>query len=213
MRGLYAIIDLDSLQTSKIAPLALATEIVRAHPPILQLRAKSCSASEALAVLRGLVPICRATQTLLVMNDRVDLALLAGVDAVHIGQDDLPISEVRRIAPGLRAGISTHDLDQLERALELRPDYVAYGPVFPTRSKSAPDPVVGVEGLALAAERARAVGCPLVAIGGIDLARAPLIAAHADLGAVISALIPEAGALAEVAPRARVLHAALGGAA
>lgn len=212
MRGLYAIIDLDSLQTSKIAPLALAQEIVRARPPLLQLRAKSASAREALAILRGLLPICQSAGTLLVMNDRADLALLAGADFIHVGQDDLSALDVRRIAPGLRVGVSTHTAGELERALAMRPDYVAYGPVFATRSKAQPDPVVGIEGLAFAAERARAAGCPLVAIGGIDLERAPEVKLHAELGAVISALIPADGGLEGVAERALALHRALGGA-
>jgi thiamine-phosphate pyrophosphorylase len=212
MRGLYAIIDLDRLQASKIAPLELAASVLQARPPLLQLRAKHASARETLSLLRALAPACRAAGSLLVANDRADLALLAGADAVHVGQDDLPIADLRRIAPGVRVGISTHDLGQLVRALAERPDYVAYGPVFPTSSKQDPDRVVGLEGLAQAAAITRAAGCPLVAIGGIDLERAPLVAEHAELGAVIAALVPPDGTLARASERAMNLQRALGGA-
>jgi thiamine-phosphate pyrophosphorylase len=210
MRGLYAIIDVDRLQASKIAPLELAARVLEARPPLLQLRAKRAAARDTLALLRALLPACRGAGSLLVANDRPDLALLSGADAVHVGQEDLPIGDVRRIAPGLRVGISTHDLDQLERALAEQPDYVAYGPVFPTSSKQNPDRVVGLNGLAQAARAARAAGCPLVAIGGIDLERAPCVAEHAALGAVISALVPPDG-LAQVRERSLRLHRALGG--
>jgi thiamine-phosphate pyrophosphorylase len=213
MRGLYAIVDLDSLQAAKIAPIELAQHVLAAHPPLLQLRAKKASARDTLALLAALAPLCRQAGTLLFANDRLDLALLAGCDGVHVGQDDLPVAEVRRIAPELRVGVSTHDPTQLANALSQRPDYVAYGPVFATRSKLKPDPVVGVDGLALAARAARRARIPLVAIGGIDLERAAVIAPHADLGAVISALLP-AGLVesSAVTARAEALHRALGAA-
>lgn len=213
MRGLYAIVDLDALKSAKITALAFAERVLEARPPLLQVRAKTAAARETLELLRRLAPPCRAAGTLLYANDRLDLALLAGADGVHVGQDDLPIADVRRVAPGLRVGVSTHTPEQLARALAEHPDYVAYGPVFATGSKARPDPVVGLDALAAAARAARAAGCPLVAIGGIDLQRAPLVAGHADLGAVISALVPDDDNLERVAERARELHAALGGGA
>jgi thiamine-phosphate pyrophosphorylase len=146
---------------------------------------------------------------LLFANDRPDLALLAGADGVHVGQDDLPLAEVRRLAPGLRVGLSTHDLAQLDAALELAPDYVAFGPVFATRSKARPDPVVGIAGLRAAAARARARGIELVAIGGIDRERAPEITGTGAIAAVIAALIPENGALDAVEQLAGELATAL----
>ncbi len=208
MRGLYPIVDVDSLQTAKIAPLELARAVLGVRPAVLQLRAKTSPAREVLALLRELVPICHAAGTLLVNNDRADLALLAGAGAVHVGQDDLGIEDARRIAPGLRVGVSTHDLAQLERALAHAPDYVAFGPVFATRTKENPDPVVGLDGLARASRAARAAGIPLVAIGGIDASNAAAVAEHADLGAVISALVP---ADRDLDRAARELHRALGG--
>jgi thiamine-phosphate pyrophosphorylase len=103
------------------------------------------------------------------------------------------VNEVRRFARSLRIGVSTHDLAQLDAALSEKPDYVAYGPVFPTSSKEHASPVVGLDGLRAAAERAAPRAVPLVAIGGIDLSRAAEVAQVTPLGAVIRALLPEAG--------------------
>lgn len=209
MRGLYPIIDLDTLQRTGFSATDFADQVLLTRPPLLQLRAKSSPARETLALLRALLPRCRRAGTLLFANDRPDLAVLAGVDGVHVGQDDLPVAQVRQLAPNLRVGVSTHDPGQLDAALADAPDYVAYGPVFATASKKNPDPVVGLAGLAHAAARARERGTPLVAIGGIDLERAPAVAAHGALGAIIGALVGPT--LDDVARRARALHAALGG--
>lgn len=191
--------------------MEFAARVLEARPALLQLRAKGVGARETVEMLRALRPLCREAGTLLFANDRPDLARIAECDGVHVGQADLAIADVRRIGPGLRIGVSTHDPEQLMAALAEGPSYVAYGPVFETRSKQNPDPVVGVTGLALAAERAARYGCPLVAIGGIDEARAPEVARHAALGAVIGALLPSGSDLAETSTRARTLHALLGG--
>jgi thiamine-phosphate pyrophosphorylase len=209
MRGLYPIVDVDTLQQRGLEPLAFAHQVLSVRPPLLQLRAKRASARDTLALLRALLPLCRNQGTLLFANDRPDLALLAGVDGVHVGQDDLTPSGVRELAPGLRIGLSTHSLEQLEAAFLERPDYVAFGPVFATHSKQNPEPTVGLEALAAAAARAQGQGIPLVAIGGIELHRAREVARLGALGAVIGALVSER--LAEVSERARQLHAALGG--
>jgi len=209
VRGLYPIVDADTLSARGIALLDFADQLLAARPPLLQLRAKRWTARETLAALRALLPRCRAAGSLLFANDRPDLALLAGCDGVHVGQDDVPIDQVRRIAPGLKIGVSTHDLHQLGAALAERPDYVAFGPIFATASKANPDPSVGLEGLTTAAAQARAAGVPIVAIGGITLERAPAIATAGAMAAVIAALLPASGALGEVAERARALQVAL----
>jgi thiamine-phosphate pyrophosphorylase len=214
MRGLYAIVDIDALGARHLDPVAFACAVLTVRPAALQVRAKDLSTREYLALLRRMAPLCRGAGVPLVVNDRVDLAVLAGCDVVHVGQEDLPAALVQRIAPGVGVGVSTHTLDQLDRALELRPTYVAFGPVYPTVSKANPDAVVGVEGLRAASAHAAAARIPLVAIGGITLARAPEIALLADAGAVIGALLPgkherEAAALSEVTVLARQLSAAL----
>jgi thiamine-phosphate pyrophosphorylase len=204
MRGLYAIVDVDFLRRAGISPLPFAEAVLSAKPAVLQLRAKSEGARATLSLLDALVPLCRAAGVPLFANDRPDLAVLSGCDGVHVGQTDLTVADVRRFAPSLRIGISTHDPAQLAAALASRPDYVAYGPVFSTSSKENPDPVVGLEGLASAARLSAAAHVPLVAIGGIDVARARDVARVANLAAVISALLPADG-LAGVAARSAEL--------
>ena len=213
MRGLYPIVDVDSLRelgTEPSAIVAFAERVLEARPALVQLRAKHSGAGQTLELLRALRPLCTSAGARLIANDRADLAALSQCDGVHIGQDDLPLSVVRLIAPGLLVGVSTHTLPQLTTALAEKPDYVAFGPVFGTASKERPDPAVGVALLREAHALARAAEVPLVAIGGITLERAPMIAAHCELAAVIAALHPVRSSLDGVSEAARLLQAALG---
>lgn len=209
MKGLYAIVDTKLLAQRRTDPIDYARALLEARPAALQLRAKDLPARAILFMLRALGPMCRQAGVPLVANDRADLAALAGCEVVHIGQEDLPYELVHRITPQLSVGISTHDSAQLERALASRPRYVAYGPVFETKTKANADPVVGIDGLRIASARARADGTPLVAIGGITLARIAEIAEHADACAVIADLYPEGATLADVTARAHAFQAAL----
>jgi thiamine-phosphate pyrophosphorylase len=188
MRGLYAIVDVATLTRLDLSVTDVASALMAARPAALQLRAKDLAPRETLQLLRALHPICRTAGVPLFANDRVDLAALAGCEGVHVGQDDMPIATIRRMAPELRVGVSTHSPEQVRRALADRPDYIALGPIFETSSKAHADPVVGVETL-----RAVAADCPvpLVAIGGIDLARAAEVGRATRLGAVIAGLLPE----------------------
>lgn len=126
----------------------------------------------------------------LIMNDRADLALAAGFNGVHVGQDDLSVEAVRKIVgPKLIIGTSTHNPEQLTAADKTSADYLAIGPVFQTTSKANPDPVVGLEGVRWARQLTRK---PLVAIGGITPSTArQVIDAGADSLALISSLVPE----------------------
>ena len=209
MRGLYAIVDVATLARIHLSVEDVVRSIIEARPAALQLRAKDLPPREMLQLLRALHPICRTAGVPLFANDRADLAVLAGCEGVHVGQEDLPVATIHRIAPALRVGISTHTAEQARRALADRPDYIAFGPVFETTSKSQPDPLVGLETL-----RAVAAVCPVpvVAIGGINLERAPDIARATHLGAVIAGLLPNGvgeGDLSAITERARALHAAL----
>jgi thiamine-phosphate pyrophosphorylase len=217
MRGLYAIVDIATLASRSLEPLAFAEAVLSASPAALQLRAKDLHATQTLAMLRSLVPMCRRAGVLLVANDRPDLAVLAGCACVHVGQQDMPVSGVRRLAPGVGVGVSTHTLDQLDAALAARPEYVAFGPVFETRTKANPEPVVGLARLQEAHSRARLARVPLVAIGGITRERAPSLVGGAEAIAVVADLLPAmapggpmAGRaldiLGEVAARARALQ-------
>jgi thiamine-phosphate pyrophosphorylase len=187
--GLYPIVDLDALAHTAFDPVSFTEAVLAARPPLLQLRAKHASARETLQLLSRLLPLCARAGTSLFANDRPDLAVLAGADGVHVGQDDLGVEAVARFAPSLKIGVSTHSMAQLESALASRPSYVAFGPVFPTRSKQNPEAVTGLSALEHAADLARAHGIPLVAIGGIDLARAAELSRLGVCAAVISALV------------------------
>ncbi|HYQ18371.1 MAG TPA: thiamine phosphate synthase [Polyangiaceae bacterium] len=209
MRGLYPIVDLDTLAKRQLAPLAFAEAVLTARPPLLQLRAKHQTPRAVLELLGQLKPLCARAGTLLFANDRPDLALLAGADGVHVGQDDVPLEAVRRLPGALRVGVSTHDHAQLAAALAQRPDYVAFGPIFATSSKQGADPALGLSALARASEMARVAGVPLVAIGGLTLALGPELAPLAVLPAVISDLLADGEASAAVAARAAAWQSAL----
>lgn len=185
--------------------LDFARQVCAARPRYVQLRAKRSTAREALALLRGLVDIARQQAVVVFANDRPDLALLAGADGVHVGQDDLPLSIVRKIAPNLRLGVSTHGEGQLREALSEAPDYVAVGPVYTTESKQDAQASVGIAGLEMAARMTRAANIPLVAIGGIKASHIGDVAAHADWIAVISALLPKSGRLEDVTAHVEAL--------
>jgi thiamine-phosphate pyrophosphorylase len=208
MRGLYPIVDLDTLVARAIDPLPFAEAILTARPPLLQLRAKHQTPRAVLELLQELKRRCAPAGTLLFANDRPDLALLAGADGVHVGQDDLPLGAVRRLPGTLRVGVSTHDHAQLAAALAEKPDYVAFGPIFATRSKQNADPELGFGALRHARDMADAAGVPLIAIGGLTLSHAAELRPLA-VAAVISDLLADGKEPARVAARAAAWQAAL----
>jgi thiamine-phosphate pyrophosphorylase len=188
LTGYYAILDIaDSTLSAGAALEERASELLGARPCCLQLRAKRLGAAELKALALRILPLCRAAGVPMCVNDRVDVALLVGADFVHVGQDDLPVSEVRRLAGDrLAVGVSTHNPEQARAAVAGGADYIGFGPVFGTRSKANPDPVVGLEALRAVSSWA---GVPVVAIGGIDLDTVKLVAATgASAAAVIAAV-------------------------
>ncbi len=190
IHGFYAICDLLPDAGPSEAAL-LAGLLLDGGAPILQLRMKRAAGAAMLACAEALRSVCAARGALFVVNDRLDVALACGADGVHLGQDDLPLAAARRIAPpGFLIGISTHDENQIDAALAGGADYLGFGPCFATTTKDNPDPVVGLLRLAEAVGRAHEHRVPLVAIGGITLARVPdVVAAGADAAAVISAVL------------------------
>ena len=134
---------------------------------------------------------CREAGAVFLVNDRADVASLAGAHGVHVGQNDLPADAARRLVGEGVVGISTHTHDQVQEALQTTADYLAIGPVFDTTSKGRDaDPVVGLSGVRDAADTMASDRRPLVAIGGITLDRAPaIIGAGASSVAVISDLL------------------------
>ncbi|HEX8147455.1 MAG TPA: thiamine phosphate synthase [Pyrinomonadaceae bacterium] len=155
---------------------------------LVQLREKASPAREFYAEVVEALRVARLFGARLIVNDRVDVALAAGADGVHLGQDDVPPGAARALlGEGKVVGFSTHNLGQAVEAARLPVDYIAVGPVFNTSSKENPDPVVGLEGVGRVRE---AIGdVPLVAIGGITAETAPsVLEAGADSVAVIGAL-------------------------
>lgn len=200
LRGYYAILDLGDARSAQPDDLlAMAADLLAARPCRLQLRAKQAPAAEIAAAGRAILPLSRAAGVPLCINDRLDVALAIGAEAVHLGQDDLPLRDARQIAGArLEIGVSTHNLDQVVAASRGGADYLGYGPVFATGTKANPDPLVGVEGLRAAVA---STGLPVVAIGGIDLARLPSVvatgvAAAALIGAVSAAADRKSAAMA-----------------
>jgi len=186
---LYPIVDVAALG-ERAAGSAVAA-LVAGGAKVVQFRAKGLNDRRFLDLAAEALAAARAGGAALIVNDRPDVALILGADGVHLGQDDLDSRAVRTLLPpGALLGVSTHNLEQLERAAGECVDYLAIGPVFPTRSKAAPDPVVGLEMV----RRARALAAgSLVAIGGITEENArSVVDAGADGVAVISALLGQA---------------------
>jgi thiamine-phosphate pyrophosphorylase len=200
---LYPIVDVAALGERAVGSVVAA--LVAGGAKVVQFRAKGLPDRRFLELAAEALAAARAGGAALIVNDRPDVALILGADGVHLGQDDLDPRPVRTLLPpGTLLGISTHNLEQLGRAAGEPVDYVAIGPVFPTRSKAAPDPVVGLEMV----RKARALAAvSLVAIGGITEENVrSVVDAGADGVAVISALLSQA----DLAAAGRRFAAALG---
>jgi thiamine-phosphate pyrophosphorylase len=170
-------------------PIArIAQALADAGVRLMQLRNKPGSAQAICRDVRELIQAVEGRDVRVILNDRPDIAAIADAGGVHVGQDDLPVSEAREIV-GDHAwvGVSTHNLPQLIAAAGTSADYIAVGPVFPTGTKTNPDPVVGLE---FVREARRLTRKPLVAIGGITVeSAADVFRAGADSVAVIRDLL------------------------
>jgi thiamine-phosphate pyrophosphorylase len=186
MPKLYAITD---RQWSNCAHEEIVRMLLNGGARFIQLRDKEASARELLDQAVACLKLTRNAGATLIINDRVDVALTAGADGVHLGQDDLSVAEAREILGKDKIiGVSTHSIAQFRAALETSANYIAVGPVYPTKTKENSAAVVGLK---LVREARKLTDRPLVAIGGINHRRAPkVIEAGADCVAVISALYP-----------------------
>ena len=178
-------------------PLEVGSAFLRGGARLLQIRQKSRTRSDLLAVTRHALAEGRPLGARIFVNDRADIAAMAGADGVHVGQDDLSVADVRRIAgPAIGIGLSTHTTAQVDEALRHGVAYVAVGPVFRTGSKDTGYEPRGLDLVRYAAGK----GTPIVAIGGITLDRAPdVVNAGADAVAVISDLLGDQHPAARVA--------------
>jgi thiamine-phosphate pyrophosphorylase len=182
---LYAIID----PQVACRPILEVTEILlNAGVRLIQYRNKQASSRDLFEAGVQVAERLHRAGGIFIMNDRADVALAAGADGVHLGQDDLPVEMARTVLSRDKiVGVSTHSLSQVQRADQTSADYVAFGPIFATESKMNAEPVVGLAGLAQARKATRK---PLVAIGGITLMQARAVKeSGADSVAVIQGLI------------------------
>lgn len=183
--GLYGILDLRPETGPRL--VELAEQLLAGGTRVLQLRAKASSARETLDAARKLRSRTADAGALFIVNDRVDIALAAEADGVHLGQSDLPPARVREIAPAsLLIGLSTHDPSQVAAAGTLDVDYIGFGPIFPTATKADAEAEQGIATLATITASTR---LPVVAIGGLEECHAPeLAAAGATAMAMIGAI-------------------------
>jgi thiamine-phosphate pyrophosphorylase len=171
-------------------PISTAQAAIAGGADVIQLREKALSDRPLLDLARRLRALTLETETLLIVNDRPDVAALANADGVHVGQDDLPVDQARRIIGGDKlVGLSTHSPEQARAATVAGADYIGVGPMFASQTKSVRD----VPGLALLRQVARKVEIPTVAIGGITADNvAEVVAAGGRCVAVCQAVIAAA---------------------
>jgi thiamine-phosphate pyrophosphorylase len=176
-------------QISGLTHFEQARRLVDGGARLIQLREKVGSSREFFEAAVQTIEYANVHGVSIVINDRVDIAMSARAAGVHLGQTDMP-PEKARVLLGDEAiiGYSTHTLEQARRAATLPVSYIAFGPIFATKTKIDPDAVVGLDGVRRVRE---AIGdIPLVAIGGIDLDSVEdVISAGADSVAMINAII------------------------
>lgn len=183
-------------------PVEQARAAIAGGARVVQVRVKDAPAGAVLEAARRVVALA-AGRALVIVNDRADLALLSGADGVHLGDEDLPAAEARRLlGPGLLVGRTTRTLEEARAALAEGADHVGFGPIFATRTKALPVPPRGLD--ALAAVTA-ALPAPVVAIGGIGQ---DTIAGVARAGAACAAVIEAVYGAGDPAANAAVLAAA-----
>jgi len=183
---IYPITD---TRLTKLSHTEQVEKLIAGGAKFIQLREKHASPKDFYEDAKAALEIARRNSVKIIINDRVDIALALKADGAHLGQDDLPPEKARQIL-GEKAiiGFSTHSLSQAAEAAELPIDYIAFGPVFATRTKENPDEIVGVKGVRKVRET---IGdFPLVAIGGITAEKsAAVFEAGADSLAIIKAAI------------------------
>ena len=195
----YPIVDVPTLEQRGVDPVDFAAALLEGGAEILQFRHKDEFSRSMWTCASQVAALCRQRGARFIVNDRADIALTLDAGA-HMGQDDLPPRDARIVlGPERWIGFSTHNEAQVRDGDAEPVDYLAFGPVFETRSKVRPDATVGVATLSRIRSFTRK---PLVAIGGITLeTAAAVLRAGADSIAIISALAPEPAKLGEVRER------------
>ena len=174
---------------AKISPAEQVERLISGGARFIQLREKYAAPQEFYESVRDALQIARKHNAKIIINDRVDIALALEADGVHLGQDDLPPVEARKIL-GEKAiiGFSTHNIEQAIAAVRMPVDYIAVGPIYATTTKENPDEIVGLDGLKKV--RAAVGDFPLVAIGGINSSNLrEVLNSGANSAAIISGLL------------------------
>ncbi len=191
MKGLRRIAGIYVITDEQLVPGRTHIEIARAAilggARIIQLRDKIADDSRLIEVGSEIARIASQADALFIVNDRVEVAAECGADGVHIGQEDQPIEEVRKLLPNAIIGVSASTVDEAIAAEEFGADYIGVGSIFPTSTKSDAGPPIGIEGLKAIRKVCK---IPIVAIGGISISNIREVAkAGADSAAVISAVV------------------------
>ena len=202
----YAIADEETMKKSGHESLeTLVSALLRGGATTIQLRCKATSACELSAASRRIRSLMTDPRTLLIINDRMDVALVAKAHGVHLGPDDLPLTAARKIAPkGFLIGSSVDTAEEARQAESEGADYLGAGPVYPTQTKKTTNPVIGPKGLE---EIVMAVSIPIVGIGGIGPEN---ISEVLDTGAAGAAVVSSVVSSADPEAAVRALRAAAG---
>jgi thiamine-phosphate pyrophosphorylase len=177
---LYGIVDQRTAEQHGWSVPGLARALLAGGVRLLQLRASAAGSGELLRWCDDVVAAAQSCGATVIVNDRVDVALLAGAGGVHVGQEDMPVAHVRRLLPADSGiGISTHSPEEVDRTAREAVSYMAVGPVFRTSTKQTGRQPVGLD---LVRYAARSQERPVVAIGGITLERAPEVLAAGAAG-------------------------------
>lgn len=203
--SLYLVMSLDPYEGR--SALQIAREAIDGGVTVIQLREKDRPLRDVIPEAMELRALCRERNVPFIVNDRVDVALLLDADGVHVGQDDLPASDVRRlIGPGKIIGVSAGSLEEARWAVEQGAEYLGVGPIYATATKLDAGDAVGT---ALIEKLAKAYGLPMVGIGGIGRDNAgAVIRAGADGIAVVSAITRQADSKAAAAALCKAIEAA-----
>lgn len=183
----YGILDTQYVIPSKMG--VIADQLLRGGIDILQLRAKDSSEEKIIMMAKQILPLTQAAKVPFIINDYPHIVPIVGAQGVHLGQEDLDIREARAML-GKEAliGLSTHSLEQVEKSLELQPDYIGFGPLFSTPTKPQYY-TIGLQFIARAQER---VSFPVFCIGGITLATLPqVVQAGAERIVMVSGLLQD----------------------
>jgi len=179
----------------------IAEAAIRGGATAVQLRMKEEPARVILDVARAIVPLCRAAGVAFIMNDRLDVAMLAGADGVHVGQDDLPAADARTLlGPRALIGVSAATVEEAIAAERAGANYLGVGAVYGTATKSDAGAPVGLTRLT---EIRRAVRLPLVGIGGITVENAAAVIRAGALGVAVITAVTRAEDMAGAVRRLR----------